>query len=111
MINHKLLFLTMDMFDTALTELRRGRCDPNEEDCSHVIDEEFKDYAVNNLGWSALFKITVPDLLAGLMFWYHYRNNNVTDFKVVKNKMTVSEELMSLFEIEGLEGDQMPVEK
>lgn len=101
----------MDMFDTALTELRRKRCDPNEEDCSHVIDKEFKDYGVNNLGWSAFFKITAPDLLAVLMFWYHYRNNNVTDFKVIKNKMTVSEELMSLFEIEGLEGDQMPVEK
>ena len=55
----------------ALLELRNGpdRCNPNEDDCSHVLEEEFTPYGVNNLGWSAFFKIMVPDLVAGIMFW------------------------------------------
>ena len=102
----------MDMLDTALIELRLKNCDPNEEDCSHVLDEEFKDYGVNNLGFSALFKIVIPDLLAAVMFYHHYSKNKSTikDFKYVKMEMGTSE-LISMITIDVPEGDQMAREK
>ena len=56
---------------------RKPKCDTNEEDCSHLVDQEFKSYGINNLGWSALFKAVVPDAVAFLMFWYHYSENKV----------------------------------
>ena len=60
------------------------RCDPNEEDCSDVIDTEFKSYGVSNLGWSSLFKLVVPDLTASLMFWYAYDETKVKDWEYKK---------------------------
>jgi len=98
----------MDMLDTALMELRKKKCDPNEDDCSHVLDEEFKDYGIRNLGWSAIFKTVMPDLLAIVMFWWHYRQNESTikDFKYVKIEMIdVADELMSMITIDVPEGD------
>ena len=60
------------------------RCDPNEEDCSDIIDTEFKSYGVNNLGWSALFKLVASDLTASFMFWYAYDDTKVKDFEYKK---------------------------
>ena len=51
-----------------------------------MLEEEFTPYGVNNLGWSAFFKIIVPDLVAGMMFWYHYRSNKITTFKYDSTK-------------------------
>ena len=72
------------MLASALTVLQSQteengpyRCDPNTEDCSHVLDEPFKEYGMKNLGFSAIFKVLVPDLVAGMMFWNYYANNNV----------------------------------
>ena len=69
--------------ELELTELRtrRAKCDTNQENCYDLVNQEFKTYAVHNMGWSALWKIVVPDLVAGLMFWVHYNENNVQRFK------------------------------
>ena len=74
----------MEGFLDHLIELKkrkRYKCDPNEEDCTELVDVEFKEYAVNNLGWSALFKIVVPDIVAAIMFYVHYSENNVKEFE------------------------------
>ena len=67
-----------------LRKKKEPKCDVNEEDCTHVVDEEFKlinANGLNNLGWSALFKSALPDVIAFLMFWDHYSENNVKKFK------------------------------
>lgn len=69
-----------------LVELaRKAKCNTNEEDCNELIDEEFKEYAVNNLGWSALFKNVVPGLIGIIMFWVHSSENNVQRFDYDRN--------------------------
>ena len=64
-----------------LRKRNKPRCDTNEEDCSHLVDQEFRSYGINNLGWSALFKAVVPDAVAFLMFWYQYNDNKAKKFK------------------------------
>jgi hypothetical protein len=76
--------MTEYMFE--LVELaRKAKCDTNDEDCNELVDEEFKQYAVNNLGWSALFKNTVPGLIGMIMYWMHASEKNLKWFDYDKN--------------------------
>ena len=64
--------------DFALQDLQR--CNPNNEDCSDVLGEEYEDYAVKLLGWSAFFKVIVPDIVATLMYQIHAMNTKTSEF-------------------------------
>ena len=82
-------------------ELQRSICNPNKENCDPYLNEEFKSYGVNNLGWSSLFKIVFPEAIASLMFWIHYRTHSITEWKGKQQ---------SLFVIDS-EEDQLPRER
>ena len=58
----------------------RPACNPEEEDCSELIDQEYKDYGIGNLGWSGLFKTIAPDVIAILMLWVFVSNNEISEF-------------------------------
>lgn len=64
--------------DVPLQDLQR--CNPNNEDCSNVLEEEYEDFAVKLLGWSAFFKVIVPDIVATLMYQIHAMNTKTSEF-------------------------------
>ena len=78
----------MNMLAQAVQNLHSEgayHCNPDREDCSHILDEEIKEYGLSNLGWSGLFKTIVPDLTAALMLTVFYAYNDVSTLEYKKD--------------------------
>ena len=78
----------MNTLVEAVQSLHSGgdyHCNPDQEDCSFVLDQEIKSYGLSNLGWSGLFKTIVPDITAFIMLLVFYEYNDVTEFVYKKN--------------------------
>lgn len=90
---------------TLLSQALIKRCDPNEDDCSDILDREFKSYGVNNLGWSSLFKILAPELTGVFMFWYAYDDDKVKKFeyKKIESSNLIASDLLDFISLDAEE--------
>lgn len=78
----------MNMLAQAVQNLHSEgayHCNPDKEDCSHILDEDIKEYGLSNLGWSGLFKTIVPDITAALMLTVFYAYNDISTFEYKKD--------------------------